>query len=135
METKTIKTLHEFGKIIKKMTNEFGTFEEVEEDNVMVLYTIESNLLKTNRRTGINNSRRASEAVKICLFNINGYIEDCKYNTNKFSSPETNEYVAAIQHAFDPIANEAITDFDINDEKQQQSEDYHSNIQKIRDRL
>ena len=110
METKTIKTLHEFEKIIKIMTDEFGTFEEVEEDNVMVLYTIECNLLKINRRTGINNSRRASEAVKICLHSINGYIKGHKYNTDKFSSPEANEYVAAIQYAFDPFANEELTD-------------------------
>ena len=120
METKTISSMHDFEKIIRSMASEFGTIEEIEEDHAMVMFAFESNLLKTNRRTGINNSRRASEAVKICLFNVKGYIEGCKYNTAPFSSPETDEYAAAIGHAFDPFINAELTEvvgrsYDLND--------------------
>ena len=108
METKKISVHHDFDKIINKMSINFGTLKDIGEDSAMVMFAFESNLLKINRRLRINNSHRALEAIKICLFNVDGYIEGCKYDTAKFNSHDTSEYIAAIQYAFDPFVNDEL---------------------------
>jgi len=72
------------------------------------LASIEGNLLKTFRRNRTHNGRRALEAIKICLFIIDGYINACEYDLSKYITPENKSLVNAILMAFDPFTNEEV---------------------------
>jgi len=66
---KTISNYSSFERITSNMAREFGRIKKgTEEEYALSLYPIESNLLKTNRASGVNNGRRAMDAIKICLF-------------------------------------------------------------------
>ena len=106
---KTIGNYSTFERISSNMAREFGTIKRGQEERyAMMLFPIESNLIKVNRRNGVNNGRRAMEAVKISLFTINGYLNGWKYDFGQYLTAENKDYVDAILHAIDPFTNEEL---------------------------
>lgn len=71
---KQIPNFSAFERISSSMAKTFGKVKKgKEEDFALELASIEGNLLKTYRMNKVHNGRRASEAIKICLFIIDGY--------------------------------------------------------------
>jgi hypothetical protein len=106
---KQISNQYAFERISSSMTRTFGKVKKgKEEDFALELASIEGNLLKTYRKNKIHNGRRTLEAIKICFFIIDGYINNCEYDLSKYKTPENEPLVKAILMAFDPFTNEAI---------------------------
>ena len=106
---KSIGNYSAFERISSNMAREFGTIKKgKEEQYTLILLPIENNLMKVNRRNGVNNGRRAMEAVKISLFIIHGYLNGWEYDLDKYLTAENKDYVGAILHAIDPFTNEEI---------------------------
>ena len=66
--------------------------------------------MKTNRKYGINNGRRAIEAIKAALFIIDGYINQIEYNLTGFTSDDNKAYLNAILMGIDPFTNNELFD-------------------------
>jgi len=100
---KTIANYSVFEQISLSMAKTFGTIEKGhEEDYAILMMPIEDNLLKTSRKTGNNNGRRVTEAIKICLLTINGYLNGWEYDFSKYLSSDNHDFVQAILMAVDP---------------------------------
>ena len=98
-----------FERISSSMAREFGTIRRgTEEAHTFILAPIEGNLLKMSRKTNNRNGRRAIEAIKIALFTISGYLNDCKYDFGKYLTPENQDFVHATLMAVDPFTNETL---------------------------
>ena len=103
---KTIANYSAFEQISLSMAKTFGTIKKGhEEDYAILMMPIEGNLLKTSRKTGNNNGRRVTEAIKICLFTINGYLNGWEYDFSKYLSSDNHDFVQAILMAVDPFTN------------------------------
>ena len=106
---KQISNQYTFDHISSSMKKTFGMVRKGTEDAfAMELATIEGNLLRINRRNKIYNGRRALEAIKICLFIIDGYINGYEYDLSNYKTPENEPLVEAVLMAFDPYTNEDI---------------------------
>jgi hypothetical protein len=106
---KQISNQNAFDRISSSMAKTFGKIKKgMEEEFTFELATMEGNLLKTHRQNKKYNGRRASEAIKICFFIIDGYINDCEYDLSEYKTPENEPFVKALLMAFDPFTNEAI---------------------------
>lgn len=102
---------YQYDKICDQMKNEFGSVKKGEEERfAMLLFTMESNLLKTYRLHASSNSRRLSEAIPLTLFQIKSYLTGNDYNLDKFQSTDNERLVHALLMAFDPFTNEEIED-------------------------
>ena len=103
---KTIANYSVFERITTNMVKTFGKVEKGNEgDFALELASIEGNLLKMRRANKANNGRRALEAIKICLFIIDGYINGWEYDLSKYRTPDNESLVEAILMAFDPFTN------------------------------
>ena len=108
---KTINSYTAFERISSNMAREFGKIKKGKEERyAFSLLPIESNLLKANRKNMINNGRRAMEAIKICLFKIEGYLTGSEYDFGKFLTDENSGYLEAVMYAVDPFFNEELAD-------------------------
>jgi hypothetical protein len=88
------------------MAREFGTIKRgSDEAHAFILSPMEGNLLKMSRKTGNRNGRRAIEAIKIALFTISGYLNDCECDFGKYLTPENQDFVHATLMAIDPFTN------------------------------
>lgn len=106
---KQISNYYAFERISSSMTETFGKVKKGKEDDfALELASIEGNLLKTYRRNKVHNGRRVLEAIKICFFMIDGYVNGCEYDLSNYITPENEPLVKAILMAFDPFTNEAI---------------------------
>ena len=106
---KTINSYSTFERVTSNMAREFGRIKKgTEESYAFVLFPIESNLLKVNRKNGVNNGRRVMEAIKICLFKIEGYLNGWEYDFGQYLTDDNKEYVDAILYSVDPFSNEEI---------------------------
>ena len=106
---KTIGNYSVFERISSNMAREFGTIKKGKEEQYsMLLLPIESNIIRANRKNGVNNGRRAMEAIKISLFTINGYLNGWEYDFGKYLTAKNKDYVDAILHAVDPFTNEEL---------------------------
>jgi len=100
---------YQFGKISSHMARNFGVIEKyLEGDYANILLPIESNLIRVNRKSGINNGRYAIEAIHICLFIIDGYINQIEYDLDPFISSKNEPYLSVLLMTFDPFTNEVI---------------------------
>jgi hypothetical protein len=103
---------YNFKKISSRMAKEFGTIKKgYEELFTNVLLPMESNLIKTNRKYGIDNGRRADEAICICLLTIDGYINQIEYDLDPYLSKANEPFVTAMLYSFDPFSNDSIKKF------------------------
>jgi len=106
---KSIANYGVFERISSLMAREFGTIKRgSEEAHAFILQPIEGNLLKMSRKTGNRNGRRVIEAIKIALFTINGYLNDCEYDFSKYLTSENQDFVHAALMAIDPFTNEIL---------------------------
>jgi len=103
---------YNFGRISSRMAKKFGTIEKNQENKyINILFPIESNLLKTNRKHGINNGRRVIEAIHIFLLMIDGYFNQIEYDLDPYISDTNNQFLNALIMSIDPITNEHLRPF------------------------
>jgi hypothetical protein len=89
------------------MAKKFGTIEKYLEGRYIdILFPIESNLLRASRKSGINSGKRAVEAVHICLFMIDGYLNQMEYDLDPYISDTNKPFLTAILMCCDPFTNE-----------------------------
>lgn len=106
---KTRLNRYKFDKISSKMAQDFGTIHKGEEDSyAMVLFPMESNMLKLHRQNEAWNGRRAIEAIHICLLTIDGYLKGEEYDFGSFLSEDNKEFVNGLLMSFDPFTNDEI---------------------------
>ena len=100
---------YKFEKKSSEMSKIFGTIKKGnEEAYTFQLFPMESNLLKTNRMKQINNGRRATEAVRVCLFTIDGYINKISYDLTEYLTDDVSSFVNSLLMSFDPFVNDEI---------------------------
>lgn len=100
---------YNFDKISGRMSQKFGTIPKGEEDAyMMLLFPMESNMLKLHREDARRDSRKAIEAVHICLLTVNGYLNDIEYDFGIFLSAENEALAKGLLMSFDPFTNEEI---------------------------
>jgi hypothetical protein len=100
---------YRFEKIASDMSKKFGSIKKGEEESYdFALFPMESNLIKVNRKYKINSGRRAIEAVRVCLFIIDGYLNDTEYDLDIYLTDKVSPYVNGLLMAFDPAANEKL---------------------------
>jgi hypothetical protein len=101
---------YKFEKKSSEMGKVFGKIEKGNEVTfAMQLFAMESNLLKINRIRQVNHGRRALDAVRICLFIIDGYIHDVTYNLDEYLTDDVSSFVRSLLMSFDPFVNEEIS--------------------------
>lgn len=100
---------YNFNKISSRMTQKFGSIKKgKEEGHEFSLFPMESNLLKLHREDEKRDSRRAVEAIHICLFTIDGYLTDTEYDLSSFLSEQNQALAKGLLMSFDPFTNEEI---------------------------
>ena len=100
---------YNFKKISSNMAKRFGTIRRGEEKlYTMTLLPMESNLVKTNRMKKINSGREAIEAIHLCLFVIDGYINKVEYNLDPYITEKNRDFFNALLTSFDPFSNAEI---------------------------
>lgn len=93
------------------MAQKFGSMKKgEEEEHALFMFTMESNLLKLHRVDEKRDSRRAIEAIHICLFTIDGYLTDTEYDMSLFLSDENQALANGLLMSFDPFTNDEIRD-------------------------
>ena len=91
------------------MVQRFGSIKKGEEDSHFpLMFPMESNLLKLHREDEKRDSRRAIEAIHICLLTIDGYLTDTEYDLEPFISEENQALAEGLLMSFDPFSNEEI---------------------------
>ena len=105
---KKINRYH-FDRISSRMSQRFGSIKKGEEDSHMpYMLPMETNLLKLHRENGKRDSRRAIEAIHICLLTIDGYLADLEYDLEPFISEENQALAEGLLMSFDPFTNGVI---------------------------
>jgi len=100
---------YNFEKISSNMGKTFGTIKKGgEEEYSFFLMPMESNLMKINRIKLINNGRRIIDAVRVCLFKIDGYINKIEYDLDAYLIDDVSIFVKALLMSFDPFVNKEI---------------------------
>ena len=100
---------YSFKKISSNMATEFGAIEKYLEGRYTeILFPLESNLLRANRKHGIDNGRRVIEAIHICLFIVDGYLKQIEYDVDPYISDDNKPYLRSLLMSFDPFTNEYI---------------------------
>ena len=101
---------YKFEKKSSQMSKVFGTIKKgKEEAYTFQLFPMESNLLKINRIRQVNNGRRAIEAVRVCLFIIDGYIHNVTYDLDEYLNDDVSSFVRCLLMSFDPFVNNEIS--------------------------
>ena len=101
--------LYQFERIYSQMEKEFGKIRKGEEEPYsMLLFPMESNVLKIRRRYPSSNSRRLREAIALALFEIKERYTGEKADVSKFRSEDNERLEKALLMAFDPYTNEEI---------------------------
>jgi hypothetical protein len=89
------------------MTKRFGAIEKNRENKyVDILLPLENNFLKTNRMYGINDGKKAIEAIHICLLIIDGYLNQVEYDLEPYITDANEPFLTALLMCFDPFTNE-----------------------------
>jgi hypothetical protein len=98
---------YNFEKISSRMAKEFGVIEKYLEGRyAQILLPIESNLLRASRKNGINSGKKVVEAVHICLFAVDGYVNQMEYDLDPYISDANKPFLTALLMSFDPFTNE-----------------------------
>ena len=99
----------QFEQIARTMERRYGKIRKGrEEDYAMMLFPMESNLLKTWRRHPDSNSRRLEEAILLALHAVKGHTDGENDDYKKFETAENRRLKDALLAAFDPIENEDV---------------------------
>ena len=101
--------IYQFEGIYTQMEREFGKIKKGEEDAyAMLLFPMESNVLKIHRANPESNSRRLREAVALVLFDIKSRYTEEVYDVEAFRNEDNRKLEEALLMAFDPFTNEQI---------------------------
>ena len=110
MEKKVVDA-YKLNRISSLMAKEFGTIprgQEDEEPHCMMLFSIESNLLKLHRKNLLFNGFQAIKAVKMSLLVIDGYIREIEYDYSRFANEANQSFMHGLLMAVDPFTNPKI---------------------------
>ncbi len=108
---KKIVDAYRLNRISSLLAKEFGTIPRGEEDSApygMMLFSIESNLLKLHRQNPLFAGSRAIEAVKMSLLTIDGYIREIEYDYSRFANEANQYFMNGMLMAVDPFTNPEI---------------------------
>ncbi|MDO8548822.1 MAG: hypothetical protein Q7S39_01545 [Ignavibacteria bacterium] len=98
-------------RISSRMAKEFGTIPKGYEEQYRVLLDpMEGNLLKLHRKNPDMNGRYATEAIKMCLLKVDGYIRGVDYDFSRFVNDENQAFLNGLLASFDPFTNREIYD-------------------------
>lgn len=102
---------NQFEQIPRMMERRYGKIKKGEEEiHSMMLFPMESNLLKTHRSHPASNSRRLREAILLVLYRIKGYLEHETIDVAKFENEDNIRLRDALLMSFDPFTNADIND-------------------------
>lgn len=100
---------YNFDRISSRMSQKFGNIKKGDEqDHALLLLPMESNMLKLHRENEKRDSRRAIEAIHICLLTIDGYLTDTEYDFGSLLSEENEALAKGLLMSFDPFTNAAV---------------------------
>lgn len=103
--------LYQFERIYSQMEKEFGKVKKGEEEAyAMLLFPLESNVLKVHRANPVSNSRRLREAIALVLFDIKSRYTQEKYDVAPFRNEDNERLEKALLMAFDPFTNEEVAE-------------------------
>ncbi|MHB8124906.1 MAG: hypothetical protein ACYDEJ_04550 [Desulfitobacteriaceae bacterium] len=95
--------------IVGKMKKEFGGIPKSQEEEFFdLLFVMEEVLLKAYLNNPNINSRRAKEAINICLLKAKGYINDVEYDFSGLVEQESIEIADRLSKTFIPFENEEL---------------------------
>ena len=101
----------EFELISQKMERRFGRMKKGTEDSyAMILFPMESNILKVHRKHPSSNSRRLREAIFLALHRVDGYLLNAQKDCRRFENENNLRLRDALLMSFDPFFNEEISD-------------------------
>lgn len=100
---------YQFHQIVRRMEQRYGKIKKNEEERyAMLLFPMESNLLKIHRKNPEANSRRLEEAILLSLHEIENMITEERKDTEKYETKENVMLKKALMSSFDPFENEEI---------------------------
>ena len=102
---------YQFGQITRRMEQKYGKMRKNEEDKyAMLLFPMESNLLKIHRKEPGANSRRLEEAILLVLHEIESRTDEKSTDVSSYENEENLLLKEALLKAFDPFTNDEIAD-------------------------
>lgn len=100
---------YQFLQITRRMEEKYGKMKKNEEDKyAMLLFPMESNLLKMHRMHPDANSRRLEEAIVLALYEVENRLSAEYKDVSSYESKENVLLKDALLKSFDPFANEDI---------------------------
>ncbi len=100
---------YNFDRISSRMSQKFGIMKKGdEEEYALLLFPMESNMLKLHRENEKRDSRRAIEAIHICLLTVDGYLTDTEYDLGNLQSEENEALARGLLMSFDPFTNDEV---------------------------
>lgn len=102
---------HQFEQIRRTMERRYGRMKKGEEDShAMILFPMESNLLKVRRRHPGSNSRRLKEAIYLVLHYVDGSLAGNMKDLKQYENEDNLRLKQALLVSFDPFTNADIND-------------------------
>lgn len=100
---------YQFQQVVRRMEKRYGKMKRGEEDRyAMLLYPMESNLLKVHRQNPEANSRRLEEAISLVLHEIESRLLGEDRDVVQYENRGNTLLKEALLQAFDPFTNEEI---------------------------
>lgn len=100
---------YQFRQVVRRMETRYGKMKRDEEEkHALLLYPLESNLLKVHRQNPEANSRRLEEAILLALHEIEGRLSGEKGDVTQYENQGNILLKGALLQAFDPYTNEEI---------------------------
>jgi hypothetical protein len=106
---KVTLTEHNMRRVFEGLQKFYKPMARGQEDTFNgFFFCLDSNMLKYVRTDSNANSRRAREAVDLCLATINGYLNGLDYDMSALSNPGNQLLMRAMQMAYDPYVSPEI---------------------------
>lgn len=100
---------YQFQQIARRMEEKYGKMKKNEEDKyAMLLFPMESNLLKIHRKDPDANSRRLEEAILLALYEVENRLAAEHKDASSYENRENTLLKDALLKSFDPFTNEEI---------------------------
>lgn len=100
---------YQFDKIYSQMEKEFGKIMRGQENShSMLLFPMETNVLKIYRKNPASNSRRLREAIALVLFDLKSRYTGEEFSLDNFRNEDNQKLEQALLMSFDPFTNEEV---------------------------
>ncbi|MBR1866080.1 MAG: hypothetical protein IJ801_06200 [Lachnospiraceae bacterium] len=97
---------YQFEQVARRMEKKYGKIRKGEEEHhAMLLFPMESNLLKVHRKYPAARSRKVEEGILLALHEIEMRITGKQADVTRFETEETLLLKNALLQAFDPFVN------------------------------